>query len=162
MPLAVRHALRRAIERRDVRVDRSADRANLGAPAHLLFAVVAFWLPCACASADVPLDSQPSLRNIRALIGDAACDDDAQCRTIAIGTKACGGPEYYLAWSTKRTDPIALVNAANETVAPPGARRSQLRSNCMVVTDPGAFCAPGATGGSRVCRLRNTRQGPVD
>jgi hypothetical protein len=141
---------------------RPADGAKHGAPARLLFAATALWMPCACASADVPLDSQPSLQNIRALIGDAACDDDAQCRTIAVGTKACGGPEYYLAWSTKRTDPIALINAANGTVVPHGARHSQLRSNCMVVTDPGAFCAPGGAGGSRMCRLRNARQGPVD
>jgi hypothetical protein len=141
----------------------------------LLIAVALLWLPCVGANADSSSGAQTPTDKIRALIGDAACDGDAQCRTIAIGTKACGGPEYYLAWSTKRTDAAALLDAV---AAHAGARRPEpprpgVRSNCMLVTDPGAYCAPdGVLAGpdqaqkqSSACRLRSTRQdgrGPVD
>ena len=33
------------------------------------------------------------LARIEAERGDAACDTEAQCHSIAIGNKACGGPE---------------------------------------------------------------------
>ena len=38
---------------------------------------------------------------IKAEVGDAACDAPQQCQTLAIGAKACGGPERYLASRTK-------------------------------------------------------------
>jgi hypothetical protein len=108
--------------------------------------------------------SQPT-QTVVALIGDAACDDDSQCNTIPVGEKACGGPEYYLAWSTKRTDAAALrAAAATPTARPIVNPRAQ--STCIVVTDPGAFCAPAiaragdtarAQGG--VCRLRGGGRG---
>lgn len=79
---------------------------------------------------------------LRALIGPAACSADAQCRTVAVGAKACGGPAGYLAWSIEGTDAARVTDLA--------ARQSQaqrrevqthgLRSNCAVVTDPGAVC----------------------
>jgi len=111
---------------------------------------------------------------IRALVGDAACDSDAQCRTIAVGAKACGGPEAFVAWSTKRTEAAALQDA----VASYGAAQQRevvrrgLRSDCSIVTDPGAYCAPSSSPGTglasqqgRACRLRSGMQGgrgPVD
>jgi len=100
------------------------------------------------------------------LVGDAACDDDSQCKTLAMGAKACGGPEYYLAWSTKRTDAVALRQATERELT---AQRNMLagprmNSNCVFVTDPGAYCArvagqgsPSAQGGS--CRLRGGDRG---
>ena len=102
----------------------------------------------------------------RALIGDAACDDDSQCRTIAVGAKGCGGPEYYLAWSTRRTDTAALEAAAKDDAAAQRTRVTgpRMRSDCRWVTDPGAYCAAadGDTGSgatARSCRLRATTYG---
>ncbi len=104
------------------------------------------------------------LANVRELIGDAACRSDAQCRTVAVGAKACGGPEGYLAWSTSRTDEAALASA----VADYSAKRrvevsaSGIASNCALVADPGAYCAqasPAAPDKTPVaaqgCRLRS-------
>jgi hypothetical protein len=81
-------------------------------------------------------------RELRALIGPATCDTDAQCRTIAVGAKACGGPAGYMAWSSQGTDSQKLTAlAARQSEA---QRReieaSGLRSNCAMVSDPGAAC----------------------
>jgi hypothetical protein len=145
-----------------------------GPACRILIAATSLWLPCACATADAPAGAEAPMEKIRALIGDAACDSDAQCRTLAMGAKACGGPEYYLAWSTKRTDAAALRDAVagDGAVRRPEPPRPGVRSDCALVTDPGAYCAPpGSTGTGaapsqgRVCRLRSTRQGgsgPVD
>jgi hypothetical protein len=79
---------------------------------------------------------------VNALIGDAACDSPSQCRTIGRGSKACGGPGSYAAWSTKATDAAALQAAvrqeqqATEAVMAGSGRVS----NCMVQADPGARC----------------------
>src|ERR1700751_2827805 len=75
-----------------------------------------------------------STKTIVALIADGACDSDSQCKTIAIGAKACGGPEYYLAWSTKRTEAAALREAAKGDLAPPRSRVNRGgQSNCVFV-----------------------------
>jgi len=112
----------------------------------------------ACAAKNEPARAAPAdASTIQSLIGDAACMSDAQCKTIAIGTKACGGPQSYMAWSTARTDGAALQRAADAYVA---QRREEIAargevSTCEVRADPGAYCAPnsGATP-SGVCRLR--------
>lgn len=79
---------------------------------------------------------------IQAAVGDAACDDSSQCRTIAIGAKACGGPESYLAWSTLRTDEKRLKAAVDRHHERRQAenRANRMSSTCMMVTDPGAAC----------------------
>jgi hypothetical protein len=94
---------------------------------------------------------------IESLVGDAACDADAQCRTIGIGHKPCGGPTRYIAWSTLRTDAQALQAAVARQAAE--QRREQTiegrASTCEVVPDPGAYCEPGApvAGHRGSCRL---------
>ncbi len=125
-------------------------------------AFVLLWLSCGCAGADAPAAADTAVEKIRALIGDAACDSDAQCRTVPVGAKACGGPSYYLPWSTKRTDEAALREATAGSLAPPVRRDPGMRSDCMLVTDPGAYCAASDSPGVRSCRLRVARRGPVD
>jgi hypothetical protein len=93
---------------------------------------------------------------IKALIGDAACDGPAQCHSIAIGAKSCGGPDAYLAWSSKGTDEAHLLALAMQHA---NARRLENRragmvSNCAWVADPGATCQAGN------CRL-STGAGPT-
>ncbi|MBC8055009.1 MAG: hypothetical protein H7Y61_00350, partial [Rhizobiales bacterium] len=63
------------------------------------------------AHAGGPGETNPgtAMARVRALIGAAGCESDAQCRSIGIGTKACGGPEFYLAWSIAGTDEAALL-----------------------------------------------------
>jgi hypothetical protein len=99
-----------------------------------------------CAHPPRPSAAAPALiEQIRAEIGDAACDSAQQCRSLAIGAKACGGPESYLAWSVKRSDGARLQALAERLreQREDENRRSQLLSNCALVTDPGARCVAG-------------------
>lgn len=82
---------------------------------------------------------------IKTLIGDAPCDDVSQCRTIAVGFKACGGPGGYLAWSTKNVDEAQLKDLVQRQAAASQAesQRDGMISDCRMVTDPGAACRAG-------------------
>ena len=89
--------------------------------------------------------SAPLLARIEAERGTAACDTDEQCHTIGVGHKACGGPERYLAWSSKHSDGTRLRALVAEHAA---ARRAEdakngMMSTCSVVQDPGATCSAG-------------------
>jgi hypothetical protein len=82
---------------------------------------------------------------LRVAIGDGACSEPAQCRTVAIGHQACGGPETWLAWSGAAGNGAQIETLAARHVA---ARRAQverlgLQSTCAVVIDPGAECRAG-------------------
>ena len=92
------------------------------------------------------------LARIRGAIGEAKCSSDAQCRTLAIGEKACGGPQSWLAWSTAGTEPAPLQSLASELAAL-ARHRNQLSgrvSNCQYNADPGAVCQ------ARRCVLRGS------
>lgn len=125
----------------------------------------------ACASctwsavAQEKVASAAVLAQMRELIGSAPCTETAQCKTMAVGTKACGGPEAYVAWSTAYTDESRLNALAARHRALRGLENaaSGERSNCLAITDPGAVCQSiqgGATTPTGVCQLR--RQGAND
>jgi hypothetical protein len=98
--------------------------------------------------AAAPVKAAPAgglLQQIQAEIGDAACDSTAQCNTVAIGHKACGGPESYLAWSSKRSDGAKLASLAAAHTAERKVHnvKSGMMSTCSLVLDPGATCNAG-------------------
>lgn len=96
------------------------------------------------------------LGRIRAEIGEARCSSNAQCRTLAIGSRPCGGPAGWLAWSgdearAARLKPLAEAHAAasRERQAAAG-----MMGTCQVLPEPSAVCRagrcvlePGAGGG---------------
>ena len=110
----------------------------------MLFAAVALAQALsACATPEA--DADPSVKAIERAIGSAACDQDSQCRTLPLGQKACGGPQRWLAWSTKATDQAALrerLDRLSAVDAHPPARPAGA-SNCALVPDPGASCVDG-------------------
>ncbi|MBC7454453.1 MAG: hypothetical protein H7335_12240 [Massilia sp.] len=79
---------------------------------------------------------------IKAEIGDAACDGPQQCHSIALGAKPCGGPEGYLAWSSKRSHEQRLTKLVEQHVAARKAEnvRNDVLSTCVFETDPGVRC----------------------
>ena len=94
------------------------------------------------------------------------CRQDDDCRSLAIGFRACGGPEGFVAWSASSTDADALRIAARHYER---ARRTQAAalgeaSTCDILSDPGAFCArpaaAGAGAASGQCTLHQ-RQGAL-
>ncbi len=82
---------------------------------------------------------------IQAEVGDAACDGPQQCHSIAVGAKACGGPDAYLAWSSKRSNEKKLRSLVEQHAAARKAENeaSGMMSDCRLVTDPGASCQAG-------------------
>lgn len=127
---------------------------------HLGAALLLSLVLPACAvepkAAGLPARSAPELLSqIQAQIGDAACDTDQQCRSLAVGSKACGGPEAYLAWSTRRSQESRLQALAAEHTAVRQVenQRSGMASDCALLTDPGARCQAGR------CVLRGPQQG---
>lgn len=115
------------------------------APAPVPAASAAAATPAAKA-ADAPSQEQTALwRQIQTEVGDAACDAPQQCRSGAVGSKACGGPSAYLAWSTRRSDAgkMAALLAQHAAAARRANQASDLMSTCEVVSDPGATCTAG-------------------
>jgi hypothetical protein len=102
---------------------------------------------------------------IRAEIGDAACDTDAQCRTVGVGSRPCGGPEAYLAWSSQpsrapapktpaagdRAERLQALVAQHREARRLEHERSGVLSDCRFSPDPGAVCRPRASDNHRVC-----------
>ena len=84
-------------------------------------------------------------QQINGLIGKAACDAPTQCKTLGLGSTPCGGPEAWVAWSSK--DPVtAKLPALGEQFAKLQRSRhevSGMRSICRYLPDPGATCAAG-------------------
>lgn len=89
-----------------------------------------------------PATEAKLLALIRAEVGDAQCESDQQCRTLAVGEKDCGGPEYWLAWSTKQSQGETLKARSIELAGMQRRRNeaSGIRSNCRYMPDPGAVC----------------------
>jgi hypothetical protein len=78
-------------------------------------------------------DQIVSLENqAKALVKTDGCSSADQCRTAAVGSRACGGPRYYLVYCATTTDTSALfaklkaVAAAEEEYN----RRYQIVSTC--------------------------------
>ena len=138
---------------------RSTTQRCAVAPAGRLLLVIALALPGlgACqaqhSAATVSEAAEDDLvARIRSAIGDAGCTGDAQCRTLAIGEKACGGPQSWLAWSAASTASAPLQAWASELAAL-ARRRNQVSgrvSNCQYNADPGAVCE------ARRCVLRGS------
>lgn len=126
----------------------------------LVFLACAVCVACAASAVDqpkpkpMPKSTSPgdTLAQIRALIGDAACTDASQCRTVGIGARPCGGPQAYLAWSTAKTDGAALAALAEKFKLEQEAvnAASGELSNCRFFPDPGASCRAGT------CQLNPT------
>jgi len=86
-----------------------------------------------------------TLDQIRAMIGNAACSDGSQCRTLPVGARACGGPEAYLPYSTANLSEPALQALAARYKSEREAQNaaSGMMSNCRFIPDPGAVCRAG-------------------
>ena len=70
------------------------------------------------------------------------CSASGECRSVAVGGKACGGPTGYRAYSTKGADPAAVEALAKREheLAMEAERAAHRVSNCMMPADPGAKC----------------------
>ena len=108
-------------------------------------------LASACSHAQAPATApEPTLASLQAEAGSdsvaAPCASDAECRTVPVGARACGGPEAYLPWSIRAQGVdvwrarVAAYNAASERAR---AGAGDVMSTCVMQEDPGARCAQG-------------------
>ena len=115
--------------------------------------------PVATPAASVPRseDAASLLVRIRNGIGAATCSDSAQCKTLAVGARACGGPEGYLPYSTavKSSEPLVELAARHAERRRASVAAAGMMSTCEMVSDPGAMCVKGA------CQLRNGANSPI-
>jgi len=53
----------------------------------------------------------------KALLKTEGCSLAAQCRTAPVGSRACGGPRYYLVYCAQTTDSAALFRKLDAVAA---------------------------------------------
>ena len=82
---------------------------------------------------------------IKTMIGEAKASDVQQCRKVAFGYKACGGPASYLIYSVAGLDEALLLKKVAEYNALDEAEthRLGLISDCAMVTEPGVILEGG-------------------
>jgi len=90
-------------------------------------------------------DAASLLVRIRNTIGSASCTASAECKTVAVGARACGGPEGYLAYSTSVSPaaPLEALAARHAERRRAAVAASGMASTCNVLPDPGAVCDKG-------------------
>ena len=116
-------------------------------------------LPPEAPAASTPADGKSTAQALAsahaelasALARASSCSGDAECRSLPVGGKACGGPTGFEAYSTQGADPATMTALAERehALALQEARESHRVSNCMMLGDPGARCQAGkcVTGG---------------
>lgn len=77
------------------------------------------------------------LTQIKDLVAEAGCTENSQCSYMAYGSKACGGPQGYLVFSSE-VDKEKLKNLVATYTAAEAAYNEQngIVSDCSVVTPP--------------------------
>jgi hypothetical protein len=116
----------------------------------VIAALVVVGVVIACGGSESATeDIEASLLELAAqidqIIGEATCDLTNQCRVIPVGSKPCGGPWSYRAYSTVDTD----VSALETTVTRFSSLQAELNqrtgadSDCMLVTEPAVRCVSG-------------------
>lgn len=93
----------------------------------------------ACATPD-----GDALARLRALGAASQCRQTAECRTVPVGVRACGGPAAYVA--VAKADETAALALAQRHAAQRRAdmqRSPEPPSTCVVIPDPGAQCVAG-------------------
>jgi hypothetical protein len=53
----------------------------------------------------------------KALVKTSGCSSAGECRTAPVGSKACGGPRYYLVYCSRTTDSTALFRKLDAVAA---------------------------------------------
>ena len=96
-----------------------------------------------------------TMAELKAAIGAASCASHAECKTIGVGAKACGGPGAYVAWSQRDTNGELVRTLAAKSTA---ERKAQIAARgeigiCRVTPDPGATCVIPAGASLGQCAL---------
>jgi hypothetical protein len=82
----------------------------------------------------------------KALVKADGCASAGQCRTAPVGSRACGGPRYYLVYCSLTTDSAALYRKLDAVAAAEREfnTRYQLASTCEFRMPPNVGLAGGS------------------
>ena len=82
----------------------------------------------------------------KALIKTDGCSSADQCRTAPVGSRACGGPRYYMVYCARTTDSAALYRKLDAVAAAEREfnTRYQLASTCEFRMPPTVGLAGGS------------------
>lgn len=74
----------------------------------------------------------------KAIAKTSGCQASSECRTAAVGSRACGGPRYYIPYCAKATDSAALASKLDEVAKAEQAYNTkyQLASTCEMRMPP--------------------------
>ena len=82
----------------------------------------------------------------KAIAKTSGCQASSECRTAAVGSRACGGPRYYIPYCAKATDSAALASKLDEVAKAEQAYNTkyQLASTCEMRLPPPVTLTGGA------------------
>lgn len=82
----------------------------------------------------------------KALVKAGGCNSAAQCRTAPVGSRACGGPRYYIVYCAQSTDSAALFRKLDAVAAAERDYNSryQLGSTCEFRMPPNVALVAGS------------------
>ena len=115
----------------------------------ILFAFISLFASCEQLASTQEQVTREELEKQRQLIDElvaaAGCNEAAQCRFIGIGSKACGGPQGYLIYSSN-VDEEKLKKMVERYNATEAAYNEQngIMSDCSIPAEPQQLdCAEG-------------------
>ena len=119
----------------------------------LLFLILATVLIASCKQDDIKLRDQQRdqetldslLTEMQLLIADKSCSGEGQCKVMAYGDKACGGPVGFLVYSSANVDEQALTNLVSQYTILQSQMNDEydIISDCSVPTAPNPACLSG-------------------
>lgn len=82
----------------------------------------------------------------KAIVKAGGCTSADQCRTAPVGSRACGGPRYYLVYCSRSTDSVALFRKLADVESAERAYNSkyQIVSTCEFRMPPTVGVTSGA------------------
>ena len=93
----------------------------------------------------------------KAILKISGCNSAAQCRTAPVGSRACGGPRYYLVYCAQTTDSVALFRKLDAIAAAEREynQRYNLVSTCEFRMPPNVALVAGSC-----VQTQQTQTGP--
>lgn len=82
----------------------------------------------------------------KSILKTAGCGSAAECRTAPVGSRACGGPRYYLVYCAQTTDSAALYRKLDAVAAAEREynQRYNLVSTCEFRMPPNVALVAGS------------------
>ena len=79
---------------------------------------------------------------IGTVTADLSCTSDSECHSIAVGNRACGGPQGYMVYSVAKTDVPRLTDLAAQSARVEGEINALtgLASICSMQMPPTVGC----------------------